>query len=131
MTDRLDNRSLGDLVAELSRETRHLVRKEIELATTEMTAKAKQAAAHGGVAAVGGTLIHAGTLVLVAMLVIALANTGLAVWLAALIVGVATAGAGYLLVNRGLSRLRRTSIMPEQTIETLKGDTRWTTGQGT
>ena len=40
-----DERSLGELFAELSRETGVLVRKEVELATTEMTAKARTAAA--------------------------------------------------------------------------------------
>ena len=44
MADNLDNRSLGDLLAELSRETGQLVRKEFELATTELTAQAKKAA---------------------------------------------------------------------------------------
>ena len=130
MADRLDNRSLGDLLAELSRETGQLVRKEIELASTEMTAKARKAGAQVGVAAAGGALIHAGVLVLLAMLVIALSDMGLAPWLAALIVGVLTIGIGYLLVNRGLAGLRRTSIVPQQTIETLKEDARWTTRQG-
>ena len=130
MADRLDNRSLGDLLAELSRETGQLVRKEIELATTEMTAKVRKAGAQIGVAAAGGALIHAGVLVLLAMLVIALSDIGLAPWLAALIVGLLTIGIGYLLVNRGLSGLRSTSIVPQQTIETLKEDARWTTRQG-
>ena len=38
-----DERSIGELFAELSRETSVLVRKEVELATTEMTAKVKTA----------------------------------------------------------------------------------------
>jgi drug/metabolite transporter (DMT)-like permease len=62
--------------------------------------------------------------------VIALIGLGLAAWLAALLVGVAAIGIGYLLVNRGLSALRNTSIAPHQTIETLKEDARWTTRQG-
>jgi hypothetical protein len=130
MADKLDNRSLGDLLAELSRETGQLVRKEIELASTEMTAKAKKAGAHISVASAGGALIHAGVLVLLAMLVIALSEMGLEPWLAALIVGVLTIGIGYLLVNRGMAGLRGTSMVPQQTIETLKEDARWTTRQG-
>ena len=130
MADRLDNRSLGDLLAELSRETGQLVRKEIELAKTEMTAKARKAGAQVGMAAAGGALIHAGVLVLLAMLVIALSEMGLAPWLAALIVGVLTIGIGYVLVNRGLAGLRAGSMVPQQTIETLKEDARWTTRQG-
>ena len=130
MADRLDNRSLRDLLAELSRETGQLVRKEIELATTEVTARVKKAGAQVGIAAAGGALIHAGVLVLLAMLVIALVEIGLAPWLAALIVGVLTIALGYVLVNRGLSGLRSTSLVPQQTIQTLKEDARWTTRQG-
>ena len=130
MADKLDNRSLGDLLAELSRETGQLVRKEMELATTELTARARKAGAQVGVAAAGGALAHAGLLVLLAALVIGLAEMGLAPWLAALIVGVGTIAIGYVLVNRGLAGLRGTNIMPTQTIESLKEDARWTTRQG-
>jgi len=63
MPDKLDNRSIGELLAELSRETSQLVRKEVELATTEMTAKAKKAGGQVGIAAAGGALMHAGLLV--------------------------------------------------------------------
>ena len=69
-----DERSLGELFAELSRETGVLVRKEVELATTEMTAKARTAAAHVGTIAAGGALAHAGLLVLLAAFVIGLAS---------------------------------------------------------
>jgi drug/metabolite transporter (DMT)-like permease len=130
MADKLDNRSLGDLLSELSRETGQLVRKEVELATTELTAKARVAGAQVGVAAAGGALAHAGLLVLVAAIVIGLAELGLAPWLSALIVGVVTMVIGYVLVNRGLAGLRGTNIVPTQTIETLKEDARWTTRQG-
>lgn len=130
MVEKLDNRSLGDLLSELSRETGQLVRKEVELATTEMTAKARVAGGQVGIAAAGGALAHAGLLVLVAAVVIGLAELGLAPWLSALIVGVVTMAIGYVLVNRGLAALRGTDMKPTQTIETLKEDARWTTRQG-
>ena len=62
MAPRPEERSLGELVAELSRETGLLVRKEVELATTEMTAKAKVAGGHVATVAAGGALAHAGVL---------------------------------------------------------------------
>ena len=130
MADKVDNRSLGDLLSELSRETGQLVRKEVELATTELTAKARVAGGYVGVAAAGGALAHAGLLALIAAIVIGLAELGLAPWLSALIVGVLTMLIGYVLVNRGLAGLRGTSMKPTQTIETLKEDARWTTRQG-
>jgi len=120
-----DDRSLGELFSELSRETGTLIRKELELATTEMTAKAKVAGGHIGMIAVGGALAHAGMLILLAMVVIALSAMGLELWVAALIVGVLTLGVGYLLARSGLEKLRRTSVAPRETIDTLK-ETKWT-----
>jgi drug/metabolite transporter (DMT)-like permease len=125
-----DNRSLAELLAELSSETGRLVRKEVELATTEMTAKARVAGAHVGMAAAGGALLHAGLLVILAAIVIGLAQLGVTPWLSALIVAVATMAIGYVLVNKGVSALRGTSVVPTQAIDSLKEDAKWTTRQG-
>lgn len=130
MADRLDNRSIGDLLAELSRETSQLVRKEVELASTEMTAKARRAGGHVGVVAAGGALAHAGLLVLLAALVLGLSEMGVTPWLSALIISLLTMGVGYLLVNRGLAALRSTSVTPTRAMESVKEDARWTTRQG-
>jgi hypothetical protein len=125
-----ENRSLGELLAELSRETGTLVRKELELATTEMTAKVREAGTHVTVASAGGALLHAGLLVLLAAIVIGLVQLGLEAWLASVIVAAATMIIGYVLVNKGVSGLRRTQFAPRHTIETLKENAKWTTGQG-
>jgi xanthine/uracil permease len=130
MADKLDNRSIGDLLAELSRETSQLVRKEVELATTEMTAKARKAGGQVGVAAAGGALAHAGLLVFLAALVLGLSEMGVRPWLSALIISVLTLVIGYVLVNRGLAGLRTTSVAPTRTMESLKEDAKWTTRQG-
>jgi hypothetical protein len=127
MADRVDDRSLGELLAELSRETTVLVRKEVELATTEMSAKLKTAGTQAGVIAAGGALAHAGLLVLLAAIVVGLAEMGLSTWLAALIVAAVVMVGGYVLANQGLSTLRRTSFTPVQTMETLKENVTWTT----
>jgi drug/metabolite transporter (DMT)-like permease len=123
MTSRQDERSLGELFAELSRETGVLVRKEVELASTEMTAKAKVAATHAATVATGGALAHAGLLVLLAAIVIGLAQMGVEPWLSALLVALLTMGIGYMLTTKGMANLRRTSVAPTQTIETLKETT--------
>lgn len=129
MTPGYDDRSLGQLVAELSRETGTLVRKEMELATTEMTANLKRAGTQAGMVAAGGALAHAGLLVLLAATVIALTQLGITAWLSALIVGLITAGIGYMLASRALETMKRTTIAPVNTIETMKENARWTTGQ--
>jgi hypothetical protein len=130
MTARTDDRSIGDLLAELSRETSQLVKQEVELATTEMTAKARKAGSHVGVAAAGGALAHAGLLVFLAALVLGLSELGVTPWLSALIISLLTIGVGYLLVNNGLAGLRTTSVAPTRAMESLKEDARWTTKQG-
>jgi hypothetical protein len=130
MTARTDDRSIGDLLAELSRETSQLVKQEVELATTEMTARARKAGSHVGVAAAGGALAHAGLLVFLAALVLGLSELGVTPWLSALIISLLTIGVGYLLVNNGLAGLRTTSVAPTRAMESLKEDARWTTKQG-
>jgi hypothetical protein len=72
MPSNADECSLGDLFAELSRETGILIRKEVELATTEMSGKLKVAGTQAGIVAAGGALAHAGLLVLLAAIVIGL-----------------------------------------------------------
>ena len=104
--------------------------KEVELATTEITARAKRAGSHVGFVAAGGALALAGVLVLLAALVLGLSDMGLAPWAAALIVGGLTAAAGYVLVTKGMSALRTTTVMPTRAIESMKEDARWTTKQG-
>lgn len=129
MADTYDNRSLGDLLSELSRETGTLVKKEVELATTEMTAKLRSASRDAAAVGAGGALAHAGLLLLLAALVLGLSQLGIAPWLSALIIGLLTIIVGTVLVMMGISALRRTGVAPTHTIETLKEDARWTTGQ--
>ncbi len=120
-TDR-DERSLGELFGDLSRETSTLVRQEVTLAKTELTQTATQVGKDVGVLAVGGAIAYAGLLVLLAALVLGLVALGLPAWLAALIVGVVVAGVGYALVRRGLAALKAVTLAPRQTMETLTED---------
>jgi hypothetical protein len=126
-----NDKSLGELFADLSRETATLVRKEVELARTEMTAKANRFTRHAAYIAVGGAVLYAGVLVLMAAAVIVLQTIGLTWWAAALIVGIVVALAGYLFVQRGLSALQRDSLAPTETIETMKENAAWAKGQRT
>jgi len=126
-----NDKSLGELFADLSRETATLVRKEVELARTEMTTKASRFTRHAAYIAVGGAVLYAGVLVLVAAAVIVLEVVGLTWWASALIVGIVVALAGYLFVQRGLSALQRDNLAPTETIETIKENAAWAKGQRT
>ena len=119
-----DGRTLGELFAELSRESSTLVRQEIQLAKTEISQKATSVAKDIAYIALGGAVAYVGLIVL-AFAIVFLLSEFLAPWLAALIVAVVVAGVGYFLIQNGLSALKRTNLMPERTIETLREDKEW------
>ncbi len=128
MQTRREERSLGELFSDLTRELGALVRQEITLAKTEMTTKASRAGKDVGFLAVGGAVAYAGFLAILAAIILALALV-LPGWLAAAIVGIVVAALGGFLVMRGLSDLKRENLAPEQTIQTLQEDATWAKGQ--
>lgn len=118
------DRSLGDLFADLSRETTTLVRQEIQLAKVEMSAKATRVGKDVGFLAVGGFVIYAGFLAIMAAVIILLAHV-IPWWVAALIVGAVVAGVGYGLVQKGLSALKQEDLAPQETMQTIKENAEW------
>ena len=130
MADIRDERSLGELFAELSRETGTLLRKEIELARVETTARLSRAGRHATFIAVGGALAYAGVLAIVAMLVLLLVDVfEIAPWVAAAIVGVLVAAIGLIMLRSGLAALKRDTVTPTETIRTLKESAEWAKSQ--
>lgn len=125
MSQNSADRSLGELFAELARETSTLVRQEVALARAELSQKAGQVGRDLGFLAIGGAIAYAGLLAIIAAIIIALATLGLPWWLSALLVGLVVAGIGYFLVQKGLSALKRESLAPRQTLDTLKEDVEW------
>ncbi len=120
-----DDRSLSDLFAELARETSTLVRQEVQLAGTEMGERASQLGKPAASLAVAGAVVYAGFLALVAGVILLLGEAGMPTWLAALLVGLLLAGAGYLLVQRARAALKRVDLVPRRTIDTLREDATW------
>jgi hypothetical protein len=125
------DRSLGELFGDLSRDTAVLVRMEVDLVKAEMTAKVNRLARHAVSVAIGGAVLYAGVLALVAAAVVVLEAVGLNWWASALIVGIVVSLTGYLLVQRGLAALRRASLAPAETVETMKENAAWVKGQRT
>ena len=124
MSQTSDDRSLGELFADLSRKTGVLVRQEIALARTEMTEKLSEVGKNVGFLVVGGAVLYMGLLFVLAGIAILLASF-MPDWLSALVVGLIVAIVGFVLVQRGRSALRDTNLKPEKTIETLKEDKEW------
>src|SRR4051794_3454785 len=110
-----DERSLGELFSELTRETTTLVRQEVTLAKTEMSQKAARVGKDVGFLAAGGAVAYAGFLALIACAIIALSNV-MPWWASALLVGLVVLGIGAFLVWQGIANLRREDLAPRQTI---------------
>jgi uncharacterized membrane protein YqjE len=120
-----DERSLGELFGDLARDMGSLVSQELALARTELADKAAQVGKEIAMLAVGGLVAYAGLLAVIAAVIVLIADRGVPLWVSALIVGLVIAGIGYLLVQRGISALRRQDYAPRQTIQSLKDDTQW------
>lgn len=120
-----DPRSLGEMFADLSRDTRTLIQQEIQLARTELAQNVSRMTGSVTMIVAGGLIAYGGLLAIVAAVVLALIAVGLAPWAAALLGGVVIAGIGYGLLRAGLGAFRPTDLAPRQTIETLKEDARW------
>jgi hypothetical protein len=125
MIDSKDERSLGELFADLARESSTLLRQEVQLAKTELSQKASRLGKDLAAVAVGGLVAYAGLLAIIAALIIGLAAAGLPWWLAALLVGGVVAGIGYGLIQRGLTALKREDLAPRRSMESLQEDARW------
>jgi len=119
-----EERSLGELFGELSRETSQLVRHEVALARTEMGQKASEVGKDIGSLAVGGAVAYAGLLAIIAAIIIALGSV-IPMWISALLVGLVVAAIGYFLVQKGMSALKKQNMAPKQTLDTIKEDTEW------
>jgi Putative Actinobacterial Holin-X, holin superfamily III len=121
----LRDRSLPDLLKQLSQETTQLVHQELELAKAELQAKGKQAGAGAGMFGGAGALGLAALGALTACFILAL-NAIMPAWLAALIVAVVYGIIAFVLVKQGQAKLKQaTPPVPEQTIETVKEDVEW------
>jgi hypothetical protein len=129
MTTTKDERTLGEMFAELSRETRTLVQQELQLAKTELTEKASKLGKGAGLIVGGGVIAYGGLLAIIAALVLIMIALGVPPWAAALVGGVIAAGVGYLLIRSGLAALKPHGLTPQKTIDTLKEDAQWLKAQ--
>jgi xanthine/uracil permease len=120
-----DERSLGDLFSDLSRETTTLVRQEVQLAKAELTQSATEVARGIGMLVAGGAVAYAGLLFLLLAIVFGLIEAGWDAWLSALVVGLVVVAIGAVLVLRARESLKPANLAPQKTVETLKEDAEW------
>ena len=116
--------SFGDLLSRLATASAGLVRDEIALAKQEIREKIKSLRTGVVLSAIAALLGIIALVTLDAALVI-----GIGKWIgfgwSALATGIATAVVAGIFAGLGISRFRNTSLMPEETIRSLKEDREW------
>jgi membrane protein len=122
----LRERPTGELVKELSAQVSTLVRQELELAKVELSAKGKEAGIGAGMFGGAGLMALYGLGAVTAAAILGLA-TVVDGWLAAIIVAVVWFAIAGVLALLGKGRTKRAvPPTPEQTVETVKEDVRYT-----
>lgn len=120
--------SMGDTVRGIVDDLQNIVRDEVQLAKTELKDDARQMGAGAGMIAGGGALGYTGFFFLMIGLTSLIARK-LPMWLAATVVGAGLGGAAAYLGMTGRERLRGDRLMPEQTIESVREDAAWASGE--
>lgn len=124
MPDDLHDLPLPELLRRLADQSATLVRKEIELARSEMGQKLNVYRASAGMFGAAALLALGAFGALTATIIAALAIV-FETWAAALIVAVAYAIVAFVLFRRGQAAVRGTTPIPTQTIESTKEDIEW------
>jgi uncharacterized membrane protein YqjE len=121
-TEELSERSVGDLVQQLSQQTATLVRKEMRLAQVELQEKGKRARTGAGMFGGAGLVALYGVGAVVAA-VIMLVATAIEPWISALIVGAVLLAAAGVLALLGRSKVEQaTPPKPERAMESMQQD---------
>ena len=121
-------KSLGQLIGDMSSELSTLMRKEVELAKIELKDEVRQAGKAGGMLGAGA---FAGYFALLfasfalAFLLDEVMHTALAFLIVAAVYGIPAV----LLMGRGTSEMKNVDPVPHQTVETLKEDVEWAKAQ--
>ncbi|MEK6299254.1 MAG: phage holin family protein [Acidobacteriota bacterium] len=120
----LPRESFGELLGQLANNSAALVRDEIQLAKQEMSEKVSVFRSGIFVVATGSLIGLVAILALTAAAIIGLANY-VGPGYSALIIGGTLAIVGGVTASVGLGQIKRISLTPSQTIETLEEDKEW------
>ena len=122
----MSDRSIADLVKQLSDQTMTLVHQELDLAKAELTAKGRKATLGAGMFGAAGVVGLYAFGVLTACVLLALSTT-MDGWLAALIVGIVYGAVAGVLALVGNHKVKEgVPPVPEQAVESIKDDVQWT-----
>lgn len=125
--------SVVGLLRDLKDEAATLVRQQVTLAKVELKENVARVGGHVAQIAVGGVVTLLGAIVLLIgighLVGVGLIRAGLseetAQWLGPVLVGLAVAVIGWVMLSRAKKALADDPIAPRKTIETLKADQAW------
>lgn len=117
----IEDRSLRDLLLQLSRDVSRLFEQEVQLAKRELDSKLTQLQTNLLALSAGALILQLGAGALTAALILLVAQQ-LPGWVAAALIGLAFCVAGGLALAKGKRGLQRLELEPKQTIESVKQD---------
>jgi uncharacterized membrane protein YqjE len=123
-----DDRSLGEIVSDVSQDLSTLVRQEMELARTELKEEAAKAGKGAGLLGGAGVAGHM-ALVFLSLALTFLLDNWMPLELAALITTLLWAAIAGVLALRGRKELKNSNPQLPQTQQTLKEDAAWARAQ--
>lgn len=122
------DRSVGELIGEVTSGLSTLLRQELELAKVEAKAEATKAGKGAGMLAGAGVAGHLTLVFLTLTVMFALDNVMGTGW-AALVVTLVWAVVAAVLASVGRKKLKTVNPKPEQTVQSLKEDAQWARAQ--
>lgn len=118
--------SVGELFKQLSSDSSHLMRQEINLAKAELMESAGHLAKGATKVGIAAGIAIPGLFAFGAFLIIALGDLmNENYWLSALIVSVAMLATAAVLAKKGIGEFGKASFVPEETMGTLREDAQW------
>jgi hypothetical protein len=126
-TGRVDGRGIGVLLRDLADGGAALLRQELRLARVEMASIANAVGKGTAFSASGAVLTVLGAFALLTGLIMLAGDQWLRdrYWLAALIGAVIAGGIAAWMARRGAAHLSPRSLLPDETVATLKEDMEW------
>jgi uncharacterized membrane protein YqjE len=118
-------RTVSDVFQDIVSNVQEIIRSEFRLATVELKDKAGRAAKPAAVMGVGAVLAFYGVGFVLLAAVYAL-SLAIALWAAALIVGVALSVIGAALLSSSRRAFKQIDPIPEKTVQTVKENVQWT-----
>ena len=122
------DKSLGELIAEMTGEVSDLMRKEVALAKVELKEEVGRAGKAGGMLGAGAGAGYF-ALLFVSLALAWLLDQAMPIALAFFLVGVLYGIAAAVLITRGREQMKHVDPVPRQTVETLKEDAEWVKAQ--